>query len=270
MKQILLLNALVLFADGGLPLTGWSSAPAEVKAAVPVAAELDAGGSSTLRVGVSPVFPPMVFKQGGQLAGVEVDLARALGQKLGRKVVFVEVPWENQIEALNSGRTDIIMSSMAITPARKFVVNFSQPYLTVSQTILVRREDTQQYVFGFPLKPKGSIGVIKGTTADFLVQRHFPKAKRKLFTSGEEAARALMKRKIDVFISDSSLVWYLGGIHATDGLAVVPIVLSQEQLAWAVSKSTDTLLASVNDFLAQAMKDGLLLKVLRRWTAIGD
>ena len=39
----------------------------------------------------------MVFKQGKELAGVEVDLARALGEKLGRQVVFVELDWKDQV-----------------------------------------------------------------------------------------------------------------------------------------------------------------------------
>ena len=56
-----------------------------------------------LRVGVSPVFPPMVFKQQGQLVGIEVDLARAVGEQLGRAVTFVELPWEDQIEAVQDG-----------------------------------------------------------------------------------------------------------------------------------------------------------------------
>ena len=109
-----------------------------------------------LRVGVSPVFPPMVFKQGKELAGVEVDLARALGEKLGRKVTFVELPWEEQIEALSAGRIDIIMSSMSITTARRYVVDFSRPYLLVGQMTLVRREDEHQYLLGFPETTRNS------------------------------------------------------------------------------------------------------------------
>jgi ABC-type amino acid transport substrate-binding protein len=268
MKQIVLPSSLLPLAVSCLlALAGGASCPS-VQAATALAP--DTSDSSALRVGVSPTFPPMVFKQGNELAGVEVDLARALGAKLGRKIVFVEVQWANQIEALNSGKTDIIMSSVSITPARRFVVNFSQPYLAVGQLALVRREDLHQYALGFPLKLKGPVGVIKGTTGEFLVQRDFPKANRKTFSSGEEAAKALSKKKIDLFISDSSLVWYLAGVHSADGLAVVPIVLTEEQLAWAVRKTDDPLLASVNEFLTQAGHDGLLLKVLRRWTAVGN
>jgi ABC-type amino acid transport substrate-binding protein len=111
MKQIALLNSLVLLVAGVLTLAGCSSAPTSAgpqHAAVPAPAP---GDTTVLRVGMSPVFPPMVFKQAGELAGVEVDLARALGAKLGRRVVFVELPWEDQIEALTAGKTDIIMSS---------------------------------------------------------------------------------------------------------------------------------------------------------------
>lgn len=226
--------------------------------------------NSPLRVGVSPTFPPMIFKQGKNLAGVEVDLARALGAYLGRKVEFVELPWADQTEALNAGKTDIIMSSMSITTARKFVVNFSQPYFVIGQMALVRREDRNHYALGFPINLHGKIGVLKATTGEFLVQRDFLKAKRKVFATPEAAAKALAKKKIDLFISDSPLVWYLAGTHAAEGLSAVPMALTQEQLAWAVPKSDDALLASVNEFLSRARQDGQLLKVFRRWMAVGE
>lgn len=223
-----------------------------------------------LRVGVSPVFPPMAFKQGKELAGVEVDLARALGRHLGREIVFVELPWKDQIEALNEGKTDIIMSSMSITPARRSVVNFSKPYFVIGQMALVRREDKMTYALGFPYKLKGSVGVLKATTGEFLVQRDFPKSPIKTFNNTEEAAKALIKKKVNLFISDSTLVWYLAGTHDTDGLSVVPIQLSEEPLGWAVRKTDDDLQSSVNSFIEKASQDGTMRKTFSRWMAIGE
>jgi ABC-type amino acid transport substrate-binding protein len=235
-----------------------------------MAAAQTPGTTKPLRVGVSPVFPPMVFKQGKEIVGVEADLARALGQELGREIVFVELPWKDQVEALNDGRTDIIMSSMSITMARRYVVAFSKPYFLVGQMGLVRRENVSDYLMGYPINPKGTVGVLKATTGEFLVQREFPKAKLKVFDSGDEAARALIKKKVDLVISDSTLVWYLAGIHAADGVAAVPKPLSEEQLAWAVRKTDEALLAGVNEFVTKASQDGTLLKVFRRWTAVGN
>lgn len=223
-----------------------------------------------LRVGISPVFPPMVFKQGKELAGVEIDLARALGEKLGRTVQFVQVPWKDQIDHLNDGKTDIIMSSMSVTMARRYMVNFTKPYATVGQMALVRRESSHEYSFGFPPRPAGTIGVMRATTGEFLVQRDFPKSRFKAFESGEDAAQALIRKKIGLFISDSTLVWHLAGKHAADGLTVVPMALSEEHLAWAVRKNDDALLAQANEFIETSVQDGTLARALRRWTAAGE
>jgi polar amino acid transport system substrate-binding protein len=228
----------------------------------------DRSDSSPLRVGVSPVFPPMVFKQGKQLVGVEVDLALAFGASLGRKVDFVEIPWEGQIEALSAGEIDIIMSSMSITMARRHVVDFSRPYLTVGQMALVRADSQQKYLLGFPLKPPGTVGVLKATTGEFLAQREFPKTPRKSFKSESDALQALKKKKIDLFISDSTLIWHLAGKHSTEGVVAVPIALSEEQLAWGVSKGNEQLLSAANEFIQKSTQDGSLKQAFRRWTAI--
>jgi len=235
---------------------------------VTAVAQAPPGAPAALRVGVSPVFPPMVFKQNKELVGVEVDLARALGESLGRKVEFVEMPWADQIEALSAGKTDVIMSSMSITMSRRFVIDFTRPYLRVGQMTLVRREDQDRYLLGFPMNPPGIVGVLKATTGEFLVEREFPKARRKVFTSADEAAQALKKKRIDLFISDSTLIWYLAGMNSPEGLSAVPILLSEEQLAWAVHKGDDKLREAANEFIEKSSKDGSLNRIFRRWTAV--
>ncbi len=212
----------------------------------------------------------MVFKQGNELVGVEVDMARLLGQHLGRPVVFVEVPWKDQIEALNNRRTDIIMSSMSITDARRFVLNFSQPYFVTGQMALVRREDRSKYLMGFPLELKETVAVIPGTTGEFLIQRNYPKTKRLNCKDGAAGAKALLRKKADLFFADSTLIWYLAGMHAADGLSVAPMAMTEEKLAWAVRKPDDALLAEVNQFITQARRDGTFLKVFQRWTSVGN
>ena len=236
--------------------------------ATPAVAQAASSQGEVLRVGVSPVFPPMVFKRGKELVGAEVDLARELGQELGRPVTFVELPWEDQVEALNGGRIDIIMSSMSITTARKWVVDFTRPYLAVGQMALVRQQDHGKYLLGFPLNPPGTVGVLKATTGEFLVQREFPKARRKVFSSEAQAVQALKKKKIDLFISDSTLVFFLAGTHAADGLAAVPIALSEEALGWGIRKGDEKLVAAANAFIEKASASGKLTQIFRRWMAV--
>lgn len=223
-----------------------------------------------LRVGVSPVFPPMVFERGKELVGAEVDLARRLGDRIGRPVTFVKLPWEDQIEALNENKIDIIMSSMSITLPRSHVVSFTRPYFVLGQMALVRREDRGAYVLGFPQPIQGTVGVLKATTGEFLVQRDFSKAKRKAFATPEQAIAALKKKKIDLFISDSTLVWYLAGLYGADGLTNVPMMLSEEPLGWAVRRDDVSLLAAANEFLDDSIRDGSLLRIVQQWGATGS
>ena len=109
---------------------------------------------------------------------------------------------------------------------------------------------------------------MKATTGDFLVEREFPKAKRKTFKSEEDAVAALRKKKVDMFISDSTLIWYLAGTHANDGVVGIPIALSEEVLGWATRKSDDKILAAANSFIEKASENGKLNEVYRRWMAI--
>ncbi len=93
-----------------------------------------------LRVGVCANSPPIIFKQAGDYAGVEAELARGLGDALGMNIQFVDCPWNELIPALLDGKFDIIMSGMTITEQRSVRIAFTSPYLTAGQMCLVRNE----------------------------------------------------------------------------------------------------------------------------------
>jgi polar amino acid transport system substrate-binding protein len=222
-------------------------------------------GARVLRVGVTANSPPMVIKQGNDTAGLEADFARALGRQLGREIQFVEVPWEDLIDALDENKIDIIMSSMSITRARQFRIAFCDPYLRISQMALVRAADRYRFAPFSTSMANVAVGVKKATTGDLLVQQEFPKAKRKYYKSGDDAAKALKKGSIELFIDDSTMIWYLAGTYEADGLVVAPMTLSDELLAWGVRRSDAELLASVNEFLKKFKESGDMDKVMQRW-----
>lgn len=223
-----------------------------------------AAESTLLRVGVTSHYPPICYRKGGQIQGIEPDFARALGRELGRPIQFVELDWREQIPALAEGRTDIVMSGMSVTPARQLLVAFCNPYLETGQMPLVRREDSSHYLVGFPVRPIGVMGVLAGTTGDFLVQQEFPNNKRKTFKSSTDAVRALEKKRIDIFICDSPVIRWLSGVNESK-VAAVPVLLTREQVAWAVRKSDTNLLETVNSALGQMSRKGEINTVLKQW-----
>lgn len=221
-------------------------------------------GPPPLRIGVTSTYPPMIFRTGGQVTGLEADLARQLGWELQRAIQFVEVRWEEQIPALLAGRTDIIMSGMSITDARKVRIDFAEPYFQGGLVAAMRTEDRQKYpspesVLGAAV----SVAVIEGTTGDVFVQRSMPNARRIAVTRASDGALALKRHTADLFVHDAPAIVWLVSENEAD-LAGLWVLLTREDLAWGMRRG-DPLLPSVNAALQKWKADGTLAQWLARW-----
>ena len=224
-----------------------------------------AADPTILRVGITPNSPPMIFKEGGKIVGVEADFAQALGSDLSRKVVFVEFKWEDLIPALVDDKVDIIMSSMSITPARRYQIAFSNPYLKTGQMALVRSDEKYKYMLNLAETATRGVGLEPGTTAEQLVRELFPRAKVKYIRSGEGAATAVADKQVDLFLGDSPLCMYLAGRYESKGLTVAPMLFTEEYLGWGVRRTDDTLRNEVNSFLQKTQQSGDFTKIVQRW-----
>lgn len=247
-RRVSLLFALVVLA---LPLRGWGAG----------------AGSATapaLRVGVAPDLKPLVFKEGRQFRGLEADLARALAERLGRRLEFIEVKWDKLLDALDAHKVDIIMSGMTVTPARQARAAFAQPYLRTGQTALVRRDQSARMQVFFR-DPNNRFGAQRHTTGAYYLEQVLPNAKRTLYATPEAGASALLKNKIDAFINDASINWYLASVNEAKGLVVLNVRLTEESLAWAVRKDDKALLEGANDFAQKAIASGELKTLVERW-----
>src|SRR6201991_4712084 len=99
--------------------------------------------AGVLRVGTEGVYAPYSFhdpSQGGQLAGYDVDVAKAVADKLGVRVEFVETSWDSIFAALEANRFDIVANEVTITDDRKAKYDFSEPY-SLSEGVIVTRKD---------------------------------------------------------------------------------------------------------------------------------
>ncbi|MBC2594040.1 transporter substrate-binding domain-containing protein [Ruficoccus amylovorans] len=220
----------------------------------------------TLRVGVNPSGPPIIFLQGDKVSGIDADAARALGAKLGREVVFVQMPFNQLIPALLDNQIDIIMSGMSFTEMRAIRINFTQPYMKVGQMPLVRRADLNKYTNTLALlNAKGKVGVESGTTGDLFVQENFIYAERVPYKNAEDALPDLVAGKIDMFIDDSPIIWWMASENESNGLSPMVVSLSEEYLAWAVRKDDSELLDQANAFLMEFRSSGDLGKVIKKW-----
>jgi ABC-type amino acid transport substrate-binding protein len=219
-----------------------------------------------LRVGITPNYPPIIFKQGNNIAGLEADLANMLAKELGRNVQFIQLAWEDQIPALLEGKTDIIMSGMSVTKAREIRIAFADSYLNSGLVAAMRAEDRKKYTSKEDiLRSSSTVAAVKDTTAQAFVERSFPNATRKtFFIKAGDGASELKRRSIDIFINDApSIIWLVSENEAD--LAGFWEPLNEEYLAWGVRKDDEAFLTQVNNILRRWKQDGTLNSTLLRW-----
>src|SRR5215470_3099350 len=169
--------------------------------------------ATPLRVGIAPNYPPLAFKQDGKLKGIEVEFAERLGKALGRPVVMVETPWDDLPKALVEDKTiDVVMSGTSITEKRKERVDFTEPYMTIGQMVLVRNSDYPRLRGAKQLDHANvRVGFISNTTSDHYAHDHLTHAKLEGFPDADAGVEALRKDKIDAFVVDAPAVWRVSG-----------------------------------------------------------
>jgi polar amino acid transport system substrate-binding protein len=230
---------------------------------------------NSLRIGVSPTYAPIIYKQGEEIVGLEADLGMELAKYLGRPAKLVVLDWEDQIPALLDKRIDIIMSGMSITKKREYQIAFTIPYFRTGQMALLGTREILSLQTGYYTLVAQSaglnIGVIKGTTGETFVNKNFRRAKGIIsYTTSEGAVKAMKWNKIDLLIYDSPNILMLGAKYEADGLKPLYALLTEEYLAWGIRKTDADLVASANKFLIELEKSGKLDTIVKRWIPIPD
>ena len=141
-RAILLATTLSLTALTGCSASGRVDST-EHSAASASQTQLEAvTAAGKLVVGVEGTFPPYTYHdESGELTGMDVELGRAVAEKLGVKAEFVEASWDALLIGMDSGRFDTVINSVSITEDRSEKYDFSAPYCYIARHVVTRAED---------------------------------------------------------------------------------------------------------------------------------
>ncbi|MEJ2533571.1 MAG: transporter substrate-binding domain-containing protein [Halioglobus sp.] len=231
-----------------------------------------AGGAlaaGALRVGLSPDYPPLAYKQDGRVVGIEADNARAVGEILARPITLVELPFKQLIPALNAGRIDVIMSGLSVTADRSKQVTFTDAYMRVGQMAILLKDKVARFAQPWSIYREGvRVGVEPGTTGDAFAQRELKDAKISYYENSDAAFEGLRRDEIDLYVHDAPTSWQLAQSMENDDLISLYAPLTEEMLAWAVRPEDAALAAELNQALALMKSNGTLQYILNRWIPV--
>ncbi len=159
-----------------------------------------------LVVGTSGDYPPFSAKaKDGRLIGLDVDLARLIAGSMGIKLKIVQIPFKDLLASLQSGKIDMIISAMTMTPPRNLKFAFVGPYFISGQALLTTRETALKAAsLNDVNKPDFTLAVPMGTTSETVARNNLSKAKLILSKDMDEALQTLLSGKVKAVLTESA------------------------------------------------------------------
>ena len=219
------------------------------------------GSDNTLTMGTNAAFPPYEFvDDDGAFAGIDVEIAKAVADKLGMELEIKDMAFDSLIPAAQNGSVDIVFAGMTVTDERKESVNFTNTYATGVQVIIVKEDSA--IASADDLKDK-KIGVQAGTTGDIYCTDDYGQEFVKQFDNGALAVAALVNGQVDCVVIDNEPAKNF--VKANAGLKILDTEYVIEDYAAAISKDNDKLLEKVNEALKELKEDGTIDKIIEKY-----
>ena len=208
-------------------------------------------------------FPPYEFLRGQEIVGIDVEICRAVAQKLGKSFQCDTVDFDSVIPAVISGKADLAAAGITITEDRKKNVDFSDPYIKTGIVVVYKKDNPFTGVE--QLKGK-KIGVQAGTTSETFVTDEL-KQEPERTKSPAEAVAALKAGRVEFVIADIDPA--KNCVKGEETLALSDFITSEEY-AIAIKKGQGELLKTINETIAEIKADGRLAKWVKEFTEESD
>lgn len=215
-----------------------------------------------LVVGVkTDTYPFGYMDEKGHFAGYDAALSRLIARGIlgsDKKVKFVPVTASDRMMKLYSGDIDMLVATMSITPKREEILDFSNPYYTAGQAVLVRKGSKIKTLRD--LNGKRAI-IVFGSTSERSLRSAVPNVGILGYRTYPDAFKALKAGKADAIVSDDTIL--LGLALKDNSVELLPKRYSKEPYAVAFRKGPESkdLIKAVNNIIDIETRNGNLEKI---------
>ena len=218
---------------------------------------------NSLKMITEATFPPYEFLRGQEIAGIDVEICRAVAKKLNRPFKAETVDFDSVIPAVISGKADLAAAGITVTEDRKKNVDFSIPYVKTGIVVIYKKSN--------PFKGKDQlkgkkIGVQGGTTSETFVLEQL-KQEPERSKSPAEAVAALKSGRVEFVIADIDPA--KNCVKGEADLALSDFITSEEY-AVAIRKGQPELLKAIDETITELKASGQLDQWIRQFTEESD
>lgn len=222
--------------------------------------------SDTLVMATNATFPPYEYVDGEECKGIDIEIAQAIADAMGKKLEVDDIDFDSIIPAITTGKADMALAGMTVTDERKENVDFSDSYATGVQVIIVPEDS--DITGPDDLANDKMIGVQQGTTghiycSDTPEKGGFGEDHVTAYPNGASAIQALQTGKVDAVVIDNEPAKAF--VAENPGLKILDTEYVTEDYAIAVKKGNTELLDQINETLAKLKADGKLQSIIDKY-----
>ncbi len=225
--------------------------------------------AETLTMASSIDFAPYEYydDETGDIVGIDVEIAQAVCDALGYELEIQDMQFDSIIAAVVGGKADFGMSGFTITEERKQSVNFSSPYTTSMQAIIVPDGSAIASVDDlYNAENAFAIAVQQGTTGDLYITEDVETRELKheilRYNKAPDAVVALLSGKADCMIIDGEVAQSF--VKSNEGLAVLDTAYAYEEYAVCFAKDSP-IYKSFNAELEKLIADGTVQSIIDKY-----
>lgn len=234
---------------------------AALLAAVSVTSCSSGADAGTLRVGTEGTYSPFSFQgTDGKLTGYDIEVVTAVAGKLGKKVEFVQTPFDAIFAGLEAKRFDLIANQVTINDARKAKYDLSQPY-TVSEGVIVTRADDSSITSLADLKGKTTA---QSSTSNWATVARDAGADVEAVEGFVQAIQLLKDGRVDATVNDTLAVGDYQRVKSDASIKVAGKTGDTSQQAFAALKGSG-LMPDVDRALGELRADGTLRTISEKY-----
>ncbi len=276
---VLVLSAVMLFALVAFSASSSSSTAAPSATVAPTESPAMAGTvdvsavklmqPGALTIGVEIGYPPFedFAEDGTTPVGYDIDFAKALGEKLGLEINFINTAWDGIFQGIGVNY-DCVISAVTITEERQETMLFSDPYINNYQAVVVK-SDYKGEINSFLDLDGLAIAVQKETTSDILMSDYVATGSIKCTISANEKVTTcftqLTNGEVDAVVVDSTVA---DGYLASEPDKYIKAYQDEsepEQFGVAMGKDNTELQTAINEAIAQLTEEGFFEKNIEYW-----
>lgn len=279
-KQVIVLSTAVvmsigLVGCGGEAETTEVMADTEAAEATEVTADTEATEAAstldkdTLIVGLDDTFAPMGFKdESGEIVGFDIDLAKAMGEKLGKAIEFQSIDWTMKETELNAGNIDFIWNGYSISDERKEQVDFSVPYLKNRQIIITLADsdiNAKADLAGKTVAAQTGSTAVDAIESEPDVMATFKDGKPVTYESNNDVLMDLEAGRVDAAVADEIIVRYYMSKKGEEKFKVLDEDFGEEEYGVGMRKGDAKMVDAFNKAYNELKAEGKLAEISTKW-----